>query len=270
MRQKKVMWNNSQPLQPLLRLNNWLIISPKLICYWVLVSENLAAIPASIHTVTAVTDSADLHAKTRERCGKELCVRWGWLCTHWLLTANFVMRGFSLNAGSSYLLNGNLLRGEQNVALENKEQVEILKGMSAIQSGMSTPGGVVNYVSKRPKDVQSLTLEADSHGGSRVATDLGGWFGDNQQFGYRVNAAYEDIHPYVEHADGKRLFGSLALDWKISDRSKLEFDLESQRQKQRSVPGYQLLDGKTVPTGVKWDRLLPAIKPGANLSQMKV
>lgn len=128
--------------------------------------------------------------------------------------------------------------------------------MSAIQSGMSTPGGVVNYVSKRPKDVQSLTLEADSHGGSRVATDLGGWFGDNQQFGYRVNAAYEDIHPYVEHADGKRLFGSLALDWKISDRSKLEFDLESQHQKQRSVPGYQLLGGETVPIGVEWDRLL--------------
>ncbi len=69
------------------------------------------------------------------------------------------MRGLSLNAGSSYLLNGNLLRGEQNVALENKEQVEILEGMSAIQSGMSTPGGVVNYVSKRPKDVQSLTLK---------------------------------------------------------------------------------------------------------------
>ena len=128
--------------------------------------------------------------------------------------------------------------------------------MSAIQSGMSTPGGVVNYVSKRPKDVQSLTLEADSHGGSRVATDFGGLLGDNQQFGYRVNAAYEDIHPYVEHADGIRLFGSLALDWKISDRSKLEFDLESQRQKQRSVPGYQLLGGETIPTGVEWDRLL--------------
>ena len=216
--------------------------------------QNLAAIPASIHTVTAEL-IADQHAKTLSDVVKnDASVGDGYAPIGYY--ANFVMRGFSLNAGSSYLLNGNLLRGEQNVALENKEQVEILKGMSAIQSGMSTPGGVVNYVSKRPKDVQSLTLEADSHGGSRVATDLGGWFGDNQQFGYRVNAAYEDIHPYVEHADGKRLFGSLALDWKISDRSKLEFDLESQRQKQRSVPGYQLLDGKTVPTGVKWDRLL--------------
>ena len=216
--------------------------------------QNLAAIPASIHTVTAEL-IADQHAKTLSDVVKnDASVGDGYAPIGYY--ANFVMRGFSLNAGSSYLLNGNLLRGEQNVALENKEQVEILKGMSAIQSGMSTPGGVVNYVSKRPKDVQSLTLEADSHGGSLVETDLGGWFGDNQQFGYRVNVAYEDIHPYVEHADGKRLFGSLALDWKISDRSKLEFDLESQRQKQRSVPGYQLLDGKTVPTGVKWDRLL--------------
>lgn len=216
--------------------------------------QNLAAIPASINTVTAEL-IADQHAKTLSDVVKnDASVGDGYAPIGYY--ANFVMRGFSLNAGSSYLLNGNLLRGEQNVALENKEQVEILKGMSAIQSGMSTPGGVVNYVSKRPKDVQSLTLEADSHGGSRVATDFGGWLGDNQQFGYRVNAAYEDIHPYVEHADGTRLFGSLALDWKISDRSKLEFDLESQRQKQRSVPGYQLLGGETIPTGVEWDRLL--------------
>ena len=82
------------------------------------------------------------------------------------------------------------------------------------------------------------------------------WLGEEQQFGYRVNLAKEEIHPYVEHADGQRLFGALALDWKISDRSKFEFDIESQRQRQRSVAGYQLLDGTTVPTGVKWDRLL--------------
>ncbi|ENU19655.1 hypothetical protein F994_02515 [Acinetobacter bohemicus ANC 3994] len=216
--------------------------------------QNLAEIPASISTVTAER-IADQHAKTLADVVKnDASVGDGYAPIGYY--QNFVMRGFSLNSGSSYLLNGNLLRGEQNVALENKEQVEILKGMSAIQSGMSTPGGVVNYVSKRPKDIHSITVEADSHGGNRVATDLGGWLGEDQQFGYRVNLAHEEIHPYVEHADGKRSFGSLALDWKISDRSKLEFDIESQRQQQRSVPGYQLLGGETVPTGVEWDRLL--------------
>lgn len=216
--------------------------------------QNLAEIPASISTVTAER-IADQHAKTLADVVKnDASVGDGYAPIGYY--QNFVMRGFSLNSGSSYLLNGHLLRGEQNVALENKEQVEILKGISAIQSGMSTPGGVVNYVSKRPKDIHSITVEADSHGGNRVATDLGGWLGEDQQFGYRVNLAHEEIHPYVEHADGKRSFGSLALDWKISDRSKLEFDIESQRQQQRSVPGYQLLGGKTVPTGVEWDRLL--------------
>ena len=216
--------------------------------------QNLAEIPASIHTVTAER-IADQHAKTVTDVVKnDASVGDGYAPIGYY--SNFIMRGFALNLGSSYLLNGNLLRGEQNVALENKEQVEILKGISAIQSGMSTPAGVVNYVSKRAKDMRSMTIDADSHGGNVIAADVGGFLGTEQQFGYRINLAHEDIHPHVEHANGKRLFGSLALDWNISDRSKLELDIESQRQRQRSVPGYQLLDGKTVPTGVEWDRLL--------------
>jgi len=216
--------------------------------------HSLAEIPASISTITAER-IADQHAKTLTDVVKnDAAVGDGYAPIGYY--PNFVMRGFALNLGSSYLLNGNVIRGEQNVALENKEQVEILKGISAIQSGMSTPGGVVNYVTKRPKNIQSVTVGTDSEGGYRVATDLGGLLGEQQQFGYRINLANEEIHPYVEHANGRRLFGSVALDWKISDRSQLEFDLESQHQRQRSVPGYQLLGGNAVPSGVKWDRLL--------------
>ena len=216
--------------------------------------QTVAKIPASVSTITAER-IADQHAKTLADVVKnDASVGDGYAPIGYY--SNFIMRGFALNLGSSYLLNGNLLRGEQNVALENKEQVEILKGISAIQSGMSTPGGIVNYVTKRPKDIRSVTLETDSQGGYRIETDIGDIVGENQQFGYRINLAHEEIHPYVEHTNGKRLFGSVALDWKISDDSKLEFDIESKRQRQRSVPGYQLLDGKTVPTNVEWDRLL--------------
>ncbi|MHA3053198.1 TonB-dependent siderophore receptor [Acinetobacter sp. ANC 4640] len=218
------------------------------------VQQNIVNIPASISTVTAER-IADQHAKTLTDVVKnDASVGDGYAAIGYY--PNFMMRGFALNLGSSYLLNGNLLRGEQNVALENKEQVEVLKGISAMQSGMSTPGGVVNYVTKRPKDIHSVTVETDSHAGNRVATDFGGFLGEDQQFGYRINLAKEEMHPYVEHANGQRVFGSLALDWQISDRSKLEFDIESQRQRQRSVPGYQLLGGTIVPSGISWDRLL--------------
>lgn len=212
---------------------------------------DIKKIPASITTITSER-IADQHAKTLTDVVKnDSSLGDGYAAIGYY--PNFVARGFSLDLGSSYLINGHNIRGEQNVALENKERVEILKGISAIQSGMSTPGGVINYVTKRPADVKSVTVDANSEGGYTLATDVGGFLTDN--FGYRINLAHESIHPNVDHANGKREFGSVALDWKINDRSKLLFDIEAQHQSQRSVPGYQLLDGQ-VPTNVDKDRLL--------------
>lgn len=212
---------------------------------------DLKKIPASITTITSER-MADQHAKTLTDVVKnDSSLGDGYAAIGYY--PNFVARGFSLDLGSSYLINGHNIRGEQNVALENKERVEILKGISAIQSGMSTPGGVVNYVTKRPADVKSVTVDANSEGGYTLATDVGGFL--NDKFGYRINLAHESIHPNVDHANGKREFGSVALDWKINGRSKLLFDIEAQHQSQRSVPGYQLLDGQ-VPTNVDEDRLL--------------
>ncbi|HCA5035652.1 TonB-dependent siderophore receptor [Acinetobacter baumannii] len=209
-------------------------------------------VPASITTITSER-IADQHAKTLTDVIKnDSSLGDGYAAIGYY--PNFVARGFALDLGSSYLINGHTIRGEQNVALENKEQVEILKGISAIQSGMSTPGGVVNYVTKRPADIKTITVDANSEGGYTLATDVGGFVNDS--FGYRINLAHESIHPNVDHANGKREFGSVALDWKINERSKLLFDIEAQHQSQRSVPGYQLLDGQEVPTNVDQDRLL--------------
>ncbi|WP_252090538.1 TonB-dependent siderophore receptor [Pseudomonas sp. MWU13-3659] len=163
---------------------------------------------------------------------------------------NFNVRGFELNAASSYRINGQTIAGEQNVALENKQQVELLKGLSGLQSGVSEPGGLVNYVTKRPEDVRSVSVSTNEQGERYLATDLGGWFGTERQFGLRANLAHEDIRSYVDHADGKRDFASLAFDWQISPDAVLELDAEYQHREQYSVPGYQLLGGTQVPHGV--------------------
>lgn len=163
---------------------------------------------------------------------------------------NFNVRGFELNAASSYKINGQTIAGEQNVALENKQQVELLKGLSGLQSGVSEPGGLINYVSKRAADVRSVSVSTNEHGERYLATDVGGWFGSERQFGLRANLAHEDIRSYVDHADGKRDFASLAFDWQISSNATLQLDAEYQHREQRSVPGYQLLGGSAVPHGV--------------------
>jgi iron complex outermembrane receptor protein len=163
---------------------------------------------------------------------------------------NFNVRGFELNAASSYRINGQSIAGEQNVALENKQQVELLKGLSGLQSGVSEPGGLINYVTKRAADVRSVTVSTNSQGERYLATDLGGWFGSERQFGLRANLAHEDIRSYVDHADGKRDFASLAFDWQISPDATLQLDAEYQHREQRSVPGYQLLGGSELPHGI--------------------
>ena len=112
-----------------------------------------------------------------------------------------------------------------------------------------------DYVTKRPKDIQALRFSADEHGQFAVAGDVGGFLGEDHQFGYRINLVNEQIDSYVDHVDGERYLAALALDWKATAQSKFEFDLEAQRSEQKSVPGYQLLDGK-VPQNVKWERLL--------------
>ncbi|MGF6456658.1 TonB-dependent siderophore receptor [Pseudomonas frederiksbergensis] len=169
---------------------------------------------------------------------------------------NFVVRGFSLNSASSYKINGRTITGEQNVGLENKQQVELLKGLSGLQSGVSEPGGLVNYVTKRPGDVRSVTVSIDDRDSGYLATDVGGWFGSEQQFGLRANLAHEDLHSYVEHTNGQRDFASLAFDWNISPNALLQLDAEYQTKEQRSAPGYQLLGGSSLPHHASPKKLL--------------
>ncbi|TBU72270.1 TonB-dependent siderophore receptor [Phytopseudomonas daroniae] len=169
---------------------------------------------------------------------------------------NFVVRGFSLNAANSYRVNGRSVVGEQNVALENKQQVELLKGLSGLQSGVTEPGGLINYVTKRSENVRSLSVASNQDGERYIAADLGHWFGSEQELGLRLNLAHEDIRSFVEHADGKRDFISLALDWNLSPNATLQLDAEYQAREQRSVAGYQLLGGTRVPSGVDPDTRL--------------
>ena len=167
---------------------------------------------------------------------------------------DLAIRGFVLDLATAYRLNDMTINGEQLTPLEDKQRVEILKGLGGLEAGIVAPGGLVNYVSKRPAEVRTATLGTDSHGSRYAAVDVGGWL--SPTFGVRVNAAHENIHSYVQHTPGRRSFLSLAADWKISERATLELDSNYQTSGQRSVSGYQLLGGTTIPAHPSNTRLL--------------
>jgi len=164
------------------------------------------------------------------------------------------IRGFPLDLATGFRFNGMIMSAEQLQALEGKERVEVLKGLGGLEAGVVEPGGLINYVSKRPAEVHTLTLGTDSHGSVYQALDLGTWF--TPMFGVRVNAANEKIHGVVEHTDARRSFVSIGADWKISDQATLLLDTDYQTSGGRSVSGYQLLGGNAIPPHPHRTRLL--------------
>jgi iron complex outermembrane recepter protein len=161
---------------------------------------------------------------------------------------DYEIRGFPIDLATGLEINGMTIAGEQDVPLENKERVEILKGIAGVESGVASAGGLINYVTKRPAMVQAIDLATDHRGTAYGAVDMGHLFGSQKQVGARMTAAGEKIESYVNDANGWRTMASGAADWKMSPKAILKGDFEYQHKVERSVCGYQLLGGTTVPS----------------------
>lgn len=170
----------------------------------------------------------------------------------------FAIRGFTLDMGSNYRKDGMVILAHSAIPMENKERLEILKGLAGLQAGTASSGGILNYVTKRPTDapVRSATFEVRERGTVYSAIDLGGR-SEDKRFGYRINAAAEDIKSYVKGSNGDRRFVSGAFDWRISPRALLQVDMDYQHKSQLTVPGFQLLGPENrIPTGVSGKTML--------------
>ena len=188
------------------------------------------------------------------------------------------VRGYTLDNRYNYRREGLPISAETMIPMENKERIELLKGTSGIQAGTSSPGGLANYVVKRAptgKDetIRSVTASYGNGKSSSVALDLGSRFGESKEFGYRFNTAYEDLNPYIKNTQGHRNMVALAMDWRMSADSRLEFEFEKSERQQMGVNGYSLLapendlyaqpslpsvvNGKTNITAQSWS--LPAV-----------
>ena len=160
---------------------------------------------------------------------------------------NYQIRGFPIDLATGFEVNGMTIAGEQDVPLENKEAVEFLKGIAGVESGVASAGGLIDYVTKRPANIQALDFATDHRGSAYGAVDLGHLFGSRKQVGARVNLAGERIIPYMNDTNGWRAVGAGAADWKLNPATILKGDFEYQHKTERDGSGYQLLGGTTLP-----------------------
>jgi len=160
---------------------------------------------------------------------------------------DFQIRGFAIDLATGLQINGQVIAGEQDVPLENKERVELLKGIAGVESGVASAGGLINYVTKPPALVKNVNIATDHRGSAFGAVDLGYLFGSHKRGGVRLNLAGESIQSYVESTHGWRGVGAASVDWRLTDKAVLKTDFEYQHKRQRSVAGYQLLGGAELP-----------------------
>ncbi len=165
---------------------------------------------------------------------------------------DFEIRGFPIDLATGLQINGMAIAGEQDVPLENKERVEFVKGIAGVESGVASAGGLINYVTKEPDAAQhpAIDFATDHRGSAFGALDAGHIFHARFQPGIRLNVAGEDMHTYVQHADGWRAMGAADSELQFGPMTALFADFDYQHKVQRSEAGYQLLGGTIVPTHV--------------------
>jgi iron complex outermembrane receptor protein len=171
--------------------------------------------------------------------------------------SNLSVRGFVLDNRFNYRRDGLPINAETDIALDNKQAIEVLKGASGIQAGTSAPGGLVNLVVKRPvAGLRSALLGWAEDNSWTVAMDLSDRSANG--FGWRVNAAASELDPQLRAAKGSKRLVALAGDVTLGRGGKLEAEVEWSRQSQPSQPGFSLL-GNRLPDA-------HAIDPNTNLN----
>jgi iron complex outermembrane recepter protein len=174
------------------------------------------------------------------------------------------LRGFLLDNRFNYRRDGLPISNHAPAVLENKQRLEILKGTSGAQAGVSAPGGLVNWIIKKPTDVPLalVSAEVSERGTTLFSGDLGGRLA-NDQFGYRINASAGQRRPFADQAPGDKQFISGYFDWRLDARQSFAIEAEWLKSKQISVPGFALLDSNQDGVG---DRLPAVPRATVNLN----
>ncbi|MEZ8501715.1 TonB-dependent siderophore receptor [Vibrio splendidus] len=141
----------------------------------------------------------------------------------------FSIRGFSNNQSYydglilPFLTGWNLQPQIDPIAIQ---QVEVFKGPTSVLYGSMPPGGMVNMIAKAPQEDGSTKVGVST--GSRnlmeASIDTSGQLGDSD-FSYRLVALVRKQDSQVDNAEEERYVIAPSLDWQVSDRTLINFNL---------------------------------------------
>ncbi len=140
------------------------------------------------------------------------------------LSDNINIRGLDIGlsgGAENYRVNGVMLRTPYS---DYVEEIQVLKGPASILYGDVEPGGIINYVSKKPKGFKHISfgMKTGTYGLYRPSVDLGGKL--NDKLNYRLNAVYETSESFREGVKNEQFMIAPSLAWNISSRTSLNVE----------------------------------------------
>ena len=181
----------------------------------------------------------------------------------WLLLRGFTparyMDGLALAEGTG--------TGITRVEPYGLERVEVLKGPSSVTYGAMPPGGMINYVSKRPtgETLREIEVQAGSYDLFQVAGDFGGRLTADGVWTYRLTALARNSDDQVDYVHDDRYLIAPALTWKPDEANSLT--LLARWQRNDTVAGAGFLPESGTLTPNPYGRIPPSRytgEPGFN------
>lgn len=149
------------------------------------------------------------------------------------LNENFQIRGFSVGYDDMAYNGLYAVAPMGRIPTDLLESVTVLKGPNALVAGMApagSVGGVVIANSKRAdQDLTRISTSLEDESYYKTNVDVSRRFGDQKQFGVRVNGTYGDGEHLIEGMDDRLALGSIAADY-TTDKLKLNFDAYAIRE----------------------------------------
>lgn len=113
------------------------------------------------------------------------------------------------------------------------ERIEVLRGPASVLYGQSSPGGLVNFVTKRPprqamREIQFLAGNFSRYDGR---WDLGGPIDERATFSYRLTGLVRNSGTQVDFINDNRIYIAPALAWRPSERTSLTLLSQFQDEK---------------------------------------
>lgn len=103
------------------------------------------------------------------------------------------------------------------------ERVEVPRGPMSVLYGQGSPGGLINYVSKMPRDEAfgEVGLVVGNYERIEGQFDVGGPVGSSDTVTFRLTGLYRDSETQIDYVPEDRQYFAGALKWQIGDQTSL-------------------------------------------------